>query len=102
MLKIENRVISLNSNPLIIAEIGINHKGNLNLAFNKSTTQLIRAGAEIVKHQTHTINDEMSEEAKKIKPGNLKQMNMNFEHLKIIHYQPRKSLNYLNMLNLKE
>ncbi len=26
MLKIDNRVISLNSNPLIIPEIGINHK----------------------------------------------------------------------------
>ena len=69
MLKIENRVISLNSNPLIIPEIGINHNGNLNLAF-KIVDAAKRAGAEIVKHQTHTINDEMSEEAKKIKPGN--------------------------------
>ena len=69
MLKIDNRVISLNSNPLIIPEIGINHKGNLNSAF-KIVDAAKRAGAEIVKHQTHTINDEMSEEAKKIKPGN--------------------------------
>ena len=71
MLKIENRVISSNSDPLIIPEIGINHNGNLNLAF-KIVDAAKRAGAEIIKHQTHTIDDEMSEEAKKIKPGNSK------------------------------
>ena len=31
-----------------------------------------RAGAKIIKHQTHIPDDEMSEEAKKIKPGNSK------------------------------
>lgn len=71
MLKIDNRIISLNSIPLIIPEIGINHNGNLNQAF-KIVDAAKRAGAEIIKHQTHTIDDEMSEEAKKIKPGNSK------------------------------
>ena len=29
-----------------------------------------RAGAEVVKHQTHVVEDEMSIEAKKVIPGN--------------------------------
>ena len=69
MIKIKNRVISNNSDPLIIPEIGINHNGNLGLAF-KIVDAAKRAGAEIVKHQTHVVEDEMSEEAKRIKPGN--------------------------------
>ena len=32
----------------------------------------INAGAEVIKHQTHVIDDEMSEEAKKVIPGNSK------------------------------
>ena len=32
----------------------------------------IKAGAEIIKHQTHIVEDEMSEEAKKVIPGNAK------------------------------
>ena len=30
----------------------------------------IKAGAEVIKHQTHIIDDEMIPYAKKIKPGN--------------------------------
>ena len=30
----------------------------------------IKAGAEVIKHQTHIVEDEMSEEAKKVIPGN--------------------------------
>ena len=72
MLKIENRVISSNSDPLIIPEIGINHNGNLNLAFK--IVDAAKEQAEIIKHQTHTIDDEMSEEAKKIKLRNSKKI----------------------------
>ena len=71
MLTIENRKISKNNQPLIIPEIGINHLGKLNLAF-KIVDEAKKAGAEIIKHQTHTIEDEMSIEAKNIKPGNSK------------------------------
>ena len=68
-IKIENRLISLNHKPLIVPEIGINHNGSLEIAF-KIVDAAKRAGAEIIKHQTHIPEDEMSIEAKKIKPGN--------------------------------
>ena len=39
--KINNRIISENHEPLIIAEIGINHNGNLELCnFDSETQQL--------------------------------------------------------------
>ena len=69
MKKIKNRIISNDSKPLIIPEIGINHGGKIETAF-KIIDAAKKAGAEIIKHQTHTIDDEMSNEAKKIKPGN--------------------------------
>ena len=68
-LKIGTRVISKYHKPLIIPELGINHNGSLETAF-KIVDAAYRAGAEIIKHQTHIPYDEMSEEAKKIKPGN--------------------------------
>ncbi len=57
--------------PVVIVELGINHNGNLDLAINM-TDRAIDAGAEIIKHQTHIVDDEMSIEAKKIIPGNSK------------------------------
>tara|TARA_A100001015_G_scaffold319674_1_gene443336 strand:- start:1273 stop:1818 length:546 start_codon:yes stop_codon:yes gene_type:complete len=71
MIKIKNRIIDDNSKPLIIPEIGINHGGKIETAFN-IVDAAKNSGAEIIKHQTHTIDDEMSNEAKKIKPGNSK------------------------------
>lgn len=68
-MKINNRKIGIDNNPLVIAEIGINHGGDLDVA-KEMVVSAKRAGAEIVKHQTHIIEDEMSIEAQKIKPGN--------------------------------
>jgi len=68
-IRIENRLISKNQKPLIIPEMGINHNGSLEIAF-KIVDAAKRAGAEIIKHQTHIPEDEMSLEAKKIKPAN--------------------------------
>ena len=68
-MKIGNRSIGPNEHPLIIAEIGINHGGSLDVA--KSMVDLIaHSGCECVKHQTHIIEDEMTEEAKAIFPPN--------------------------------
>ena len=67
--KIGKIVIGANTPPLIIAEIGINHNGSLDLAI-AIADKAIKAGVEIIKHQTHVIDDEMSEEAKKVIPGN--------------------------------
>lgn len=68
-LKIANRCIGDDYPPVVIAELGINHGGSLDLAINIADAA-IDAGAEIVKHQTHVIEDEMSEEAKSVIPGN--------------------------------
>ena len=71
MFKINSLEVSLKSKPIVLPEIGINHNGSLETAF-KIVDAAKRAGAKIIKHQTHIPNDEMSEEAKKIKPGNSK------------------------------
>ena len=52
-------------------EIGINHNGSLELA-KLMVDSAARAGAKIIKHQTHIIEDEMSKEAKSVIPGNAK------------------------------
>ncbi len=69
--KIGKRYVGDNYPPLVIAEIGINHNGSLDLAI-ELVDSAIKSGAEIIKHQTHIPEEEMSEEAKKIKPGNSK------------------------------
>lgn len=69
MFKIKERIIGDDFPPLIIAEIGINHGGNLSTA-KQMVDAAYSAGVEIIKHQTHIIDDEMSLEAKKVIPGN--------------------------------
>lgn len=68
-MKIGNREISLAHPPLVIAEIGINHGGSLEVA-KKMVLAAHQAGCEIVKHQTHFIEDEMTREAQSIFPPN--------------------------------
>lgn len=67
--KISDRLIGDNHPPVVIAEIGINHEGSLETAIDMADAA-IDAGAEIVKHQTHIVEDEMSDEAKSVIPGN--------------------------------
>lgn len=67
--KIKDRLIGPGSPPLVIAELGINHEGSLQTAF-EMVDAAARAGVEVVKHQTHVVEDEMSPEAKKVIPGN--------------------------------
>ncbi|QQZ10277.1 N-acetylneuraminate synthase family protein [Heyndrickxia vini] len=69
IMEIQNRKVGQNFPPLVIAEIGINHEGSLCVA-KEMVDAAYRAGAEIIKHQTHIIEDEMSKEAKKVIPGN--------------------------------
>ena len=68
-IKIGTRRIGPHFKPLVIFELGINHNGSLKLA-KKIVDDAIKAGAEIIKHQTHIPDDEMSLEAKKIIPIN--------------------------------
>lgn len=55
--------------PVVIAEIGINHEGSLEVA-KEMVDAAARAGAQIIKHQTHVVEDEMSDDAKSVIPGN--------------------------------
>ena len=55
--------------PLVIAEIGINHGGRLTVA-KEMVDAAKRAGVEVIKHQTHSVEDEMSGIAKTVIPGN--------------------------------
>lgn len=68
-IEISGRKIGYDFDPLVIAEIGINHGGSIRVA-KQMVDAASNAGVEIVKHQTHVIEDEMSNEAKNIIPGN--------------------------------
>ncbi|MCF8298093.1 MAG: N-acetylneuraminate synthase family protein [Saprospiraceae bacterium] len=70
-IQIEDRKIGLDYDPLVIAEIGINHNGSLSEAMN-IVDAAARVGVEIVKHQTHVVADEMTKEAKNIIPSHTK------------------------------
>jgi sialic acid synthase SpsE len=67
--EIGNRKIGYDFKPLIIAELGINHGGSLQIA-KEMVDAAKRVGVEVIKHQTHIVEDEMSSEAKKVIPGN--------------------------------
>lgn len=67
--QIEGRKIGDKFPPVVIAEIGINHEGSLDVAVQMADAA-IDAGAEIIKHQTHIVEDEMSAHARMVIPGN--------------------------------
>jgi sialic acid synthase SpsE len=68
-MKIQNIEIGSQHKPMVIVEIGINHEGSLDIAF-QMVDAAYKSGAEIIKHQTHIVEDEMSGEARKVIPGN--------------------------------
>ena len=103
MIRIGNRKVSKKDKPLIVAEIGINHFGSLKLA-KKIVDNIKAAGAEAVKVQIHIPDEEMSEEAKKIKPGNsnknifniISENSLNLdEELRLKKYIEKKKLIYI-------
>eukprot|EP00764_Aduncisulcus_paluster_P006630 gnl/Carplike_NY0171/2210_a2979_461.p9 GENE.gnl/Carplike_NY0171/2210_a2979_461~~gnl/Carplike_NY0171/2210_a2979_461.p9 ORF type:complete len:348 (-),score=28.08 gnl/Carplike_NY0171/2210_a2979_461:10084-11127(-) len=93
VFEISGRKVGLDFDPLVIAEIGINHEGSLKTAF-EMVDAAIAAGAEIIKHQTHVVEDEMSDEAKKVIPGNA--------DVSIYEIMERCSLNEEDETKLKE
>ena len=68
-IKIEHREIGGDYPPLVIVEIGINHNGSLKTAF-EMVDAAYESGAEIIKHQSHIVEEEMSSAAKNVIPGN--------------------------------
>lgn len=90
---IAGRPVGVDHEPLVIAEIGINHEGSLATAF-AMVDAAKSAGAEVVKHQTHVVEDEMSDEAKKVIPGNA--------DVSIYEIMARCALNEEDEIKLKE
>lgn len=68
-LMIGRRPVGPDYTPLVIAEIGINHEGDINKA-RRMVDDAAAAGAECVKFQIHVVADEMVPEARKTIPGN--------------------------------
>ncbi len=66
---IDNIEVGGTAKPLVIPEIGINHNGSLEVA-KEMVLSAHRAGARLIKHQTHIVEDEMAGAAKKVIPGN--------------------------------
>ena len=91
-IAIAGRKIGPDYPPLVIAEIGINHEGSLQIA-KEMVDAAQRAGVEVVKHQTHIVEDEMSGAAKKVIPGNA--------DVSIYEIMERCSLNETEELELK-
>ncbi len=91
-IEIAGRKIGADFPPLVIAEIGINHEGSIELA-KQMVDAAKRAGVEVVKHQTHIVEDEMNKEAKKVIPGNAS--------VSIYEIMERCSLNETDELELK-
>ncbi|MFV8440709.1 N-acetylneuraminate synthase family protein [Flavobacterium sp. LB2P44] len=91
-IEISGRRIGPDYPPLVIAEIGINHEGSLQVA-KEMVDAAHRAGVEVVKHQTHIVEDEMSGAAKKVIPGNA--------DVSIYEIMERCSLNEADELELK-
>ncbi|OCB76547.1 N-acetylneuraminate synthase family protein [Flavobacterium crassostreae] len=92
-IEIAGRKIGPDYAPLVLAEIGINHEGSLAVA-KKMVDAAHRAGVEVIKHQTHIVEDEMSAAAKKVIPGNA--------DVSIYDIMERCSLNETDELSLKE
>lgn len=93
VFEIAGRKIGLDFDPLVIAEIGINHEGSLQVAF-EMVDAAIEGGAEVIKHQTHVVEDEMSGEAKNVIPGNA--------DVSIYEIMERCALNEEDEIKLKE
>ena len=92
-IEIAGRKIGLDYPPVVIAELGINHEGSLEVA-KEMVDAAARAGVEILKHQTHIVEDEMSGAAKKVIPGNA--------DVSIYEIMDRCSLNEDDELELKK
>ena len=71
-IEIGGRKIGEEFAPFIIAEIGINHEGDIVKA-KRMIDAAASAGCECVKFQCHVIDDEFSSQAKKMIPENYDQ-----------------------------
>src|ERR1700733_1579739 len=66
-IQIRDRIVADDTPPLVIAEIGINHEGDIGKA-RRMVDDAADAGCECVKFQCHVIDDEMI--PNEVVPGN--------------------------------
>lgn len=71
-LVIGGRKVGPDHPPLVVAELGINHGGSFDTACTM-VDAAASAGVEVLKHQTHVVEDEMSGAARAVIPGNAKE-----------------------------
>ena len=62
--KIKNKIIRNFNNPFIIAEAGVNHNGNINIA-KKLIDEASKAGADAVKFQTFNTDNIVTKKSPK-------------------------------------
>lgn len=103
-ITIGTRKVGPDYKPLVIAEIGINHEGDINKAI-KMIDDCYAAGAEVVKFQCHVIEDEMIPQAGQVIPGNAKESILEImsrcalsldEEIKLKEYVESKGMIYLS------
>lgn len=103
-IQIGDRMIGAGHKPFVIPEIGINHEGDINKAI-QMIDDAYAAGAEIVKFQSHVIEDEMIPEAGKVIPGNAKESILEImsrcaltleEEIQLKEYTESKGMIYLS------
>ena len=98
-IKVKHIKIGKKNPPIIIVDLGINHSGSIDKAIYLSDLA-IKNGGEIIKHQTHIADEEMSVEAKKIIPGNSKKSIYSIIKKFSLSYNDEKKLaNYINKKN---
>lgn len=97
-----NRLIGADCPPLVIAEIGINHEGDIHKAF-RMVDDAYAAGCECVKFQCHVIEDEMI--PNNVIPGNATESIWNMmdrcklseiEDIQLKQYVESKGMMYLS------
>ncbi|MEO8182724.1 MAG: N-acetylneuraminate synthase family protein, partial [Deltaproteobacteria bacterium] len=71
-MQIGSRALGPDQPPFVIAEIGINHEGDIGKA-RRMIDDAATAGCECVKFQSHVIEDEYVPAAGKVIPGNAKE-----------------------------
>ncbi len=99
-MSIADRKIGPGYPPFVIAEIGINHEGDIKKA-KKMIYDAAEAGAECVKFQRHIVEDEMAPQAKDVIPGNSEDSIWAImERCALMHSQHRTLKEYCERLGL--
>lgn len=100
VITLGSRTIGRAHRPFVIAEIGINHEGNIEKA-KRMVMDAHRSGAECVKFQAHVVEDEMVPAAKGVIPGNAKESIWNImERAALSEDEDRELKKYVESLGM--